>query len=552
MNAVAYKNIFALPVSQKRQTSLKRRFIVFSASLFILIFAVGSAAFIFLMGQMMQRNVSQELIKTVELERLRLEASVKSEIAVVLKMADSPLISKYFLNPNDPMLRQFAFEEIEAYSKVFKNRTVFWVNDKDKIFYTTGNDSHKPYVVDPDNPVNYWYNMTLYEKGEDYNFNINYNPDLNVTNLWINAPVFDNNMKPIGMLGTGINLSNFTNEIYNNYTGNFDLYLFNAAGEITGAKNIDLAAKKVTVNEELGAVGSGIMDNLETIIDGTMKTNHIKSQRGVVVYGAIPDLEWYIAAIHYFRIGDELRTGMTFLFTVMMLVILTILIVINIFISRLLEPLYHIVREIGRISTDWDLSQVNPLNEKDEIETLGEFLNMTVIDQLTRIHNRRFFDGNMKMLIKSLSRTNSKLSLLMIDIDFFKKYNDTYGHDMGDKCLRAVAAAISKCVIREEDFAARYGGEEFVVVLPNADENGAGLIAERILSKIRECSIRHQSSDIADIVTVSVGGTTGIVSHLHEESDFIKCADAALYKSKQNGRNRYTYKDFETDESRLF
>jgi len=542
---VSYKNVFSLPVSQKRQTSLKRRIMVFSSFLFLLIFALGSTALIFIMGQMMSKNVSYELTKTVELERLRLVASVKSEIAIVLKMADSPLIKRYFTNPDNLALKQMVFEEIDAYSHSFQNRFVFWINDKDKLFYTT---SIEPYVINPDNPDNYWYNMTLNNLEEKYNFNINYNPNLNVTNLWINASVINAEGKPIGILGTGINLSNFIDEIYKNYSGTSDLYFFNTNGEITGAKNIDLATDKITIDNELGFIGSEILANLRFIKDSEIKTLNIKNKESVVVLGSIPDLEWYITAIHNFRIGDELRTGMTFLFIIMMTVILSIMIVINIFISRLLEPLYHIVREIGRISNDWDIKQADSFNEKDEIETLGEFLNMTVIDQLTRIYNRRFFDGNMKMLIKSLSRTGSKLSLLMIDIDFFKKYNDTYGHDMGDKCLRMVAAAISRCIIREEDFAARYGGEEFVVVLPNTDEKGVRIIAERILNRIHDCAIPHQSSDISEIVTVSIGGTTGLVNHLQEESDFIKSADAAMYQSKQNGRNQYNFKELKAAE----
>jgi len=89
-------------------------------------------------------------------------------------------------------------------------------------------------------------------------------------------------------------------------------------------------------------------------------------------------------------------------------------------------------------------------------------------------------------------------------------------------------------------------------VLPNTDEKGAGIIANRLLSRIRDCSIPHTSSDISDIVTVSIGGTTGLVNHLQEESDFIKCADIAMYQSKQNGRNQYTFKELKDSEQNLF
>ena len=160
-------------------------------------------------------------------------------------------------------------------------------------------------------------------------------------------------------------------------------------------------------------------------------------------------------------------------------------------------------------------------------------------DGLTGIYNRRFFDKNAKRIISSLSRSGSLLSLLMIDIDFFKRYNDTYGHVEGDKCLKIVAQALSKSITRADDFVARYGGEEFVVVLPNTDEYGARLIAEKLLENIRNCNIPHEKNDAADCLTISIGVTTGKVAYTDTTDDFVKKADAMLYNAKQNGRNRY-------------
>jgi diguanylate cyclase (GGDEF)-like protein len=133
----------------------------------------------------------------------------------------------------------------------------------------------------------------------------------------------------------------------------------------------------------------------------------------------------------------------------------------------------------------------------------------------------------------------------MIDIDYFKKYNDTYGHAAGDDCLKVIAAVLSQCVMREGDFVARYGGEEFVAVLPNTDKNGAHVIAVKMLEKARDLNIPHETSDIAGYVTISIGGTTSIINHLQNGSDYIKLADKALYESKKNGRNIYTFKEFD-------
>jgi diguanylate cyclase (GGDEF)-like protein len=218
-----------------------------------------------------------------------------------------------------------------------------------------------------------------------------------------------------------------------------------------------------------------------------------------------------------------------------------IFLVFNIFIIGMLEPLNRMVKTIIQILSDLDLKPQEVGYYKNEIETLGEFFHLTIIDQLTGIYNRRYFDGNLKKIIKFHSRTGSSLSILMIDIDYFKKYNDTYGHDAGDDCLKEVAAALSQCAIREGDFVARYGGEEFAAVLPNTDKDGAQLVAEKMLVKVRELNIPHKTSDITDHVTISIGGTTGIVNHLQHGSDYIKLADKALYESKKNGRNRYTF-----------
>jgi diguanylate cyclase (GGDEF)-like protein len=162
-------------------------------------------------------------------------------------------------------------------------------------------------------------------------------------------------------------------------------------------------------------------------------------------------------------------------------------------------------------------------------------------DALTGIYNRRYFDETMEHIIRTLSRAEGLLSMLMIDIDFFKSYNDTYGHIEGDKCLKAVAQTLSQCITRADDFIARYGGEEFIVVLPNTDEQGARLIAEKLLNNIRNLNMPHEQSDVANYVTISIGGTTGKVLHTHNAGDFVKKADELMYKSKQEGRDRFSY-----------
>jgi diguanylate cyclase (GGDEF)-like protein/PAS domain S-box-containing protein len=162
-------------------------------------------------------------------------------------------------------------------------------------------------------------------------------------------------------------------------------------------------------------------------------------------------------------------------------------------------------------------------------------------DSLTGIYNRRFLDEQLLRVIKTLSRSGVMLSMMIVDIDRFKEFNDTYGHIAGDACLRLVAKTLKNGVTRTDDFVARYGGEEFAVVLPNTDENGARIIADRLINSIMELRMPHTGSDVNPFATISVGVTTGRVTYLHNEQDFINSADSMLYKAKREGRNRYCF-----------
>jgi diguanylate cyclase (GGDEF)-like protein len=166
------------------------------------------------------------------------------------------------------------------------------------------------------------------------------------------------------------------------------------------------------------------------------------------------------------------------------------------------------------------------------------------IDPLTAIYNRRFFDKHITRLLDSLSRSGSFLGLLMIDIDFFKQYNDTYGHLEGDECLRLVAESLRNGIRREGDFVARYGGEEFVAVLPDASATWACEIAGRLLKNVRNLNIPHETSAVSDHVTVSIGIISTKVENGINWDDYVKRADEALYSAKQSGRNRCVYLEF--------
>ena len=181
-----------------------------------------------------------------------------------------------------------------------------------------------------------------------------------------------------------------------------------------------------------------------------------------------------------------------------------------------------------RIKNYLDLKIKNDMLEK-----------LSMYDGLTNIRNRRFFDETFEKTFSEIKRDKKSLAVLMIDIDFFKPYNDNYGHGQGDETLRKVAKALEKTIKRASDFVARYGGEEFVILLKDINKNGVEAVANNLLNAIRELKITHEFSKIEKYVTVSIG-----VSYYNSSSDITKLelllkADETLYNVKNSGRNNF-------------
>jgi two-component system, cell cycle response regulator len=159
-------------------------------------------------------------------------------------------------------------------------------------------------------------------------------------------------------------------------------------------------------------------------------------------------------------------------------------------------------------------------------------------DSLTGIANRYSFDEYFSHEIRRAGRTKAALSLIMIDIDYFKNFNDTYGHQAGDKCLTEVATVLNKSLGRSGDLVARYGGEEFILALPGTDEKGAVAFAETLRARVEDLKIEHSDSAINKFVTISLGVFTCYPDPITTAEKIIEIADKALYKAKKQGRNQ--------------
>jgi diguanylate cyclase (GGDEF)-like protein len=168
-----------------------------------------------------------------------------------------------------------------------------------------------------------------------------------------------------------------------------------------------------------------------------------------------------------------------------------------------------------------------------------ELKRLATSDGLTHVANRRHFDEHLQQEWQRMMREQLPLSLILCDIDFFKAYNDTYGHQVGDDCLRQVATVIQKAAKRSVDLAARYGGEEFAVILPNTDLEGAEQVATSIRDSIQNLGVAHDSSKISEFVTVSIGVSCTIPNQIVAPEMLIAAADRALYQAKAEGRDRH-------------
>lgn len=210
-----------------------------------------------------------------------------------------------------------------------------------------------------------------------------------------------------------------------------------------------------------------------------------------------------------------------------------------------IRDVVHVMRDANGeveslIGFMFDISE-RKQTEEQLIRLQKELEEYSYKDGLTGINNRRMFDSIMDIEWANAQRTQRPLSLILLDIDFFKQYNDHYGHIRGDDCLKRVGQALTQAATRPRDFLARFGGEEFVLVLPETDEKSAKKIAERCRRAIRKQQIVHEHSTVAQILTISLGVGTLIPAPHSAPLAFIDAVDRLLYKAKQGGRDRLEY-----------
>lgn len=206
-----------------------------------------------------------------------------------------------------------------------------------------------------------------------------------------------------------------------------------------------------------------------------------------------------------------------------------------------IRDVVHVLRnEAGEVESligfMFDISE-RKQTEQQLLQLQQQLEELSYLDGLTGVANRRMFDNRLQVEWSNAQRTGQPLSLILLDIDYFKEYNDHYGHIQGDDCLKSVGQALSGAAVRPRDLMARYGGEEFVLLLPETDAQAAAQVAERCRQLIREQNIQHAHSQVGPLLTLSLGVGTLTPGPLDQPQAFIETVDRLLYKAKHQGRN---------------
>ncbi len=422
-----------------------------------ILFIILIAADLVVIGQIARNTFAAKAKSSMNLyAQIRIqefEASMNQQLTLVRKMVKTPLIVQHLMDPDNSSVRKSAFEDFRAFQDSFLSKSIFWVSDSDHRFYS---DMEYSYTVDPENPQDYWYKMTMYET-EEYNFNINYNENLKATCLWVNAVVRDNAGKPIGIVGTGIPLQNFIDEMYNGLDKQVTMFLFNEKDEVTGAANSDIVQNKHNIYQEL--------PTLKNINAKPDKLTILQTHEGTYLLAPMDLVKWHMVLFIPYTMSELLKnTAVPLSVNVVIIVILIILVTAIIGIISRLIVLKDAVAELSSGNAD--------LTKRVSVEGHTVF---PVFDELIEEENR--FIKKFQSIIGAIKLSERKLT--------------TVGADMSHSAGRT-AAAVSEIITNIESVHLQIGQQ-----VENVQET-AGTVSE-ITGNIErlEQMIQGQSDGVA-------------------------------------------------------
>lgn len=305
-------------------------------SALVLILVLAGSAFLVMFGsrKSFDETARREIGQIVDMKRLGFEGSLSGQIALALQMAKSPIFIKYMKEPDNDFYKKNAMAEVKSYENSFLGHNSFWISAIDLNYYSNGEIAYK---LDPEDPSSYWYNMTMNSKN-DFSFMINYDKNLNTTNLWLDAVVRDENRKAIGIAGTGIPLDGFINGVFSDIDAGLTMYIYNNMNEITGARDRNLIEKKAHITDEIPELTG---KNSELTCEDYAE---LKTEAGIYIIKKIQSVHWHIVIFKPFTKENLIFNSYTFISALMTVTTIALLIVFNIFISKILRSMGNIIK----------------------------------------------------------------------------------------------------------------------------------------------------------------------------------------------------------------
>jgi diguanylate cyclase (GGDEF)-like protein len=521
-------------------------------------------------------DASEKLVRFYSIETVgKFNLHVNPELNLVREIARSTAIVDWFADEGNPVKKAEAYKEVMYYTNLLKSANVsFGINKSLNEYSINKGIPFADFIpfdrIDPADTYNDWYYNCI-KSTHDYVYNVDIDRVTNTPRFWINHKVMDGN-NVIGVVCSGLPFDEMIDCLFSQYNSRDVLgYIIDKQGYI----QMNSIPSDFRFDEK-GKPGNNIraicqepvftsainryLTNIKDYFDMSLQAEVIKLDKNYYMYvsiAPITDTDWSIVTFFNNRALYSIRKFFPLLIT-MLSAFLVYTLVGSVFMHLL------VFRPVNRLTTSLSASnfyigEIFGCDRDDEIGILAQTIQrmrdrlstynaellkaarererLIRIDQLTDIPNRRNFDERLPLEWGRAIRTKTPISILILDLDYFKDYNDTYGHLQGDKALQVVAKIFSQELKRSSDLVARWGGEEFVILLANTDFNGAHDVAERIRQKVEDLQIVLTNGSVSK-VTVSIGINSLIPTLNNLLEEFIHHADMALYTAKREGRNR--------------
>jgi diguanylate cyclase (GGDEF)-like protein len=523
-------------------------------------------------------NVSENLADFYSSEAIgKFNSYVNQELVLIKKASRSSNIIGWFTNEEDPAKRAVVYKELMDYIAILKNVKVYLgvhksLNEDFLSGSATSEDFRPLGRLDPSEVVNDWY-FECAKSNHDHVFNVDVDKATEMQHIWINYKVMEGDTL-VGVLCFGLPYDELAEEVFARYDNkNVKGYIIDNNGIIQmdsahsgiyyyHGENAEQKHRIHTLDKDplFHSAIDVYLDDIDGYSDLSAGTKVIKLGKGSKSYISIVQIahtDWSVVTFF----SNNSLFNITNLLPLLIAVLSAFLVYVlfdTICMQRyVFKPLNNLTKSLT--ASNFYISDIFGCNRDDEIGVLAQTIQkmrdrlstynaellraarererLIRIDQLTDIPNRRSFDERLPLEWGRAIRVKTPISILILDLDHFKNYNDTYGHLQGDRALQAVAKMFMRELKRSGDIVARWGGEEFAILLSNTDFEGAMDVAERIREKVAVLPIPHIDGSNSKM-TVSVGVNSIIPTVNNSLEDFIHNADMALYVAKREGRNR--------------